>query len=360
MEFVGDIAALAGEWDALALRTDAPPFARPGWVRVWWVTFGRGELRIVTLRRNDELVAVLPLAYRHGLWHSCSNVHSPVFDGVSAEPEDLQVLLGAVLDQRGRGLILTELDSNGLVAAAARAVDGDKGRLVVLNRTSSPYVDQSQDWEEFEKSMSRSRRRNVRKRRRSLDELGEVTIEAVDGTGDVKAQFEEFVRLEGTGWKVDMGTAVRSQPATRTFYEEVVSWAAETNLLRLSFVRVEGRGIATSLMIDDGRHRYQLKVGFDDEYAQYYPGVLQNVEEIRHALEDGRTFEWGGEMNAVKGWLHNAQHTIEQLALFPPTPKGALARWAVTIRWAAYRRARESKLLVRARDALRKQRSRWF
>src|ERR687892_751567 len=72
--------AIADEWDALAMRVGATPFARPGWMRAWWTAFGRGDLCILTYRRGGQLRAVLPLARRRGLLHSCSNIHSPLFD----------------------------------------------------------------------------------------------------------------------------------------------------------------------------------------------------------------------------------------------------------------------------------------
>jgi hypothetical protein len=37
------IAPIAAEWDALAERTAAPPFARPGWFAAWGRAFGADE-----------------------------------------------------------------------------------------------------------------------------------------------------------------------------------------------------------------------------------------------------------------------------------------------------------------------------
>ncbi|HEY8639473.1 MAG TPA: GNAT family N-acetyltransferase [Solirubrobacterales bacterium] len=346
--------ALADEWDDLALRTGAAPFVRPGWIEAWWATFGRGELQILALRHKGDLACVLPLRRRRGLLRSCSNVHTPVFDAVSVGLEEVQVLLTAALDQ-SRGVILEGLDSDGMLAGSARELDDQRrSRLVVLDQMLSPYVDLSVSWETFEKSLSGSRRRNVRRRRKRLAELGEVTIDVFDGSADLEPYFEEFLRLEATGWKADLGTAVSSSVETTRFYHDVMAWAAEKKLLRLSFVRVGGRGVAVALLLDDGHRRHNLKVGFDDEYAPYYAGVLQNFEEIRRALEDGRTFEWGGAMNGVKEWLHNAEHSIEQLGLFPRSPRGTAAGWSIGLRQAVYRWARGSAPLRRARGSIRR------
>src|SRR5919106_421068 len=136
---------LADEWDDLALRTGAPPFARPGWIRAWWPAFGKGELCILTSRRDGELSAVLPLGRHRGALRSCSNVHSPLFDGVCADNESLQELLATALRE--------------------------------------------------------TRRQELRRRRRRLAEQGEINFEVLDGTGDLEACLEEFFRLEASGWK---------------------------------------------------------------------------------------------------------------------------------------------------------------
>jgi CelD/BcsL family acetyltransferase involved in cellulose biosynthesis len=354
VDVMREVATLSDEWDELAIRTGAPPFVRPGWIEAWWARFGQGELQVLALRRNGDLAAVLPLARRRGMLRSCSNVHTPVFDAVSPGLEDVRVLLEAALDA-SRGVILDRLYSDGMLAAVARQLgDESQSRLVVLDQMLTPYVDSSVSWEAFEKSLSGSRRRNVGRRRRRLAELGEVTIDTFDGTDDLEAHFEEFLRLEATSWKAELGTAVNSSPQTTRFYRDVIVWATEKKLLQLSFVRVGDRRVAVHLLIDDGRRRHQLKLGFDDEYGPYAPGVLHAFEEIRRALEDGRTFEWGGAMDPLKEWLHNAEHTIEQLGLFPRSPDGTLARWTVELRQAVYRRARGSTFMRRGRDAIRR------
>lgn len=346
---------LADEWDDLALRTGAAPFARPGWVRAWWSAFGRGELRILTSRRDGELSSVLPLARVRGGLRSCSNVHFPVFDGVCLEPEDLQILLTAALRESRQGLVLSQLDSEGqLVAATRQAADQNRCRLVVLDATASPFVDTTLSWEEFEQSLTKSRRNDVRRRRRRLAEQGEISHEITDGTEDLEAHLSEFFRLEGSGWKADKGTAIHLLPETRRFYEEIAAWAANRGLLRLSIMRLDGRPVAVEFTIDDGVRRYLLKMGYDPEYARYGPGLLLQLGEIRHALEDGRTYELGVGMNAIKEEMGSAQRTIEHVAVFPRSARGTLARRTVEARQAVYRKARGSTLLRRGRDAVRR------
>lgn len=351
---VASFEELADEWDDLALRTGAPPFARPGWIRAWWSAFGDGKPCILAARRDGQLSSVLPFARFRGGLRSCSNVHSPVFDGVSFGPEDLRMLLVAALRESRRGLILRHLDTEGQLSAAARLLGGeDRSRLVVLETVASPCVDPTMSWEAFEKGLTKSRRADVRRRRRRLAEEGEITVEIADGTTDLEAHVSEFVRLEGSGWKEEKGTAIHLLPEIQRFYEDVAAWAAKSGLLRLSFMRVSGRPVAVEYTIDDGARRFLLKIGYDPVYSRYAPGVLLELDEIRDALEDGRAFELGPGMNKVKGELMNAQRTMEHVAVFPRSARGAVARRTLETRQAVYQRARGSTLLRRARDTVR-------
>jgi CelD/BcsL family acetyltransferase involved in cellulose biosynthesis len=346
---------LADEWDELALRTGAPPFARPGWVRAWWSAFGKGEPCILTSRRDGELCAVLPLARHRGAMRTCSNIHSPLFDGISADIESLQALLTAGLRESRQGLIMGDLEAEGrLIAASRQLANQSRCRLTVLEEKTFRYIDPAMSWEEYEQSLRKSRRQELRRRRRRLSEQGEIDFEIVDGTRDLEACLEEFLRLESSGWKGDEGTAIRAMPKTQRFYEDVAAWAAENGLLRLSFMRVGDVYVAANLTIDDGVHRYPLKVGYDDQYSRYAPGLLHWLEEIERALDDGRTVELATGTEAFKEELQNAQRTIERVAVFPPSARGELARRTLEARQAAYRRARDSTLLRGARDTGRR------
>ena len=351
---VASIEELADEWEDLAVRTAAPPFARPGWIRAWWSAFGKGETYILTGRRDGELVSVLPLARYRGTLRSCSNVYSPVFDGVSAKPSDLQPLVSAAVRKSRRGLVLRHLDTEGWLSTALRLMAQEtRSRFVVLETIASPFVAPNLGWEEFEKTLTKSRRQTVRTTRRRLSEVGEIAVETTDGVENLEAHLDEFLRLEGSGWKVEQGTAVSLVSETESFYKNIAAWAAKNGLLRMSFMRVGGHQVAVEYQIDDGARRYLLKIGYDPEYARYGPGVLLQLAEVRTALEDGRTFELGPGLSKVKKELMNAQRTIEHVAVFPRSPRGVMARRTLETRQAVYQRARESTRLRRTRDRIR-------
>jgi CelD/BcsL family acetyltransferase involved in cellulose biosynthesis len=346
---------LETEWDDLAVRSGAPAFVRPGWIRAWRAAFGRGELLILTSRSAGDLRAVLPLIRTRGALRSCSNVHTPVFDGVCARRVDLVTILAVALAEGGGRLILSQLDRTGNLAAAARELgERERFRLAVLNTRVSPYVAPTVNWDDFERAMTSKRRKELRRTARRLSETGELEFETVDAPADLDRCLGEFFDLEGSGWKVDRGTALKLAPATHDFYEQVAGWAAGNGLLRLTFLRLDGMPLAVEFAIDDGKHRHVLKVGYRPEFSRFGPGVLLQFDEIRSALADRRAYELGAGVDAMKQEISNGERTIDQLAIFSRSPRGTAARWTFAARHAIYHRARRNRTLRRCRDAARR------
>ena len=62
-------------------------------------------------------------------------------------------------------------------------------------------------------------------------------LEVIDGSERLDESLRLAFELEGSGWKVEQGTAILSSPRTLRFYTEVGRWAAERGMLRLFFLR---------------------------------------------------------------------------------------------------------------------------
>ena len=101
---------LAGEWEDLAQRVGASPFLHPGWVRAWARHFASSPLEVLTVRRGQRLVALLPLLRRWGSIRSPTNFHSPEFAPLAEDP-------GAA------GLLFDRLFAWGLVPYPSGAMD---------------------------------------------------------------------------------------------------------------------------------------------------------------------------------------------------------------------------------------------
>ena len=311
IEVHDSVDAIAEEWEDLADRARAAPYLRPGWMGAWWRCFGRGRLVVIALRGADGLEAVMPLEARgRDLW-SLSNEETPRFGPVIAE-RGLEHKLGQALFARaGRSVRLGWLSAEDAASLAVAAVHGNYRTSTAL-AAATPFVALSGDWESFLAEMKPDRRRQLRRRRRRLEEMGEVTLDVRDGTEQLDRSLTEFIEIEGSGWKGEAGTAIRSQQALTSFYEEVIRWAAERGELRLAFLRVDGRAIAAHLYLQSFEVLYRFKSGYDEDWSKQAPGMLLTGAMLERSFDERLKlydFLGGGESHKLD-WQADARPLV--------------------------------------------------
>jgi CelD/BcsL family acetyltransferase involved in cellulose biosynthesis len=321
----GAVEGVRDEWDRLADRTGAAPFLRPGWIEAWWRAFGAGRLEVLREEENGRVRALLPVRRWHGALSSPSNSHSPRFGLLREDRDAGAALLDELFGRRPAQVSLGFLGALGpgleeLTEAAETA--GYRSLQRTLER--SPFVTVDGDWEGYERSLDGNVRRDLRRCRRRLEELGRVTLDVEHDT----ANLDEALAVESMGWKRTAGTAIVSAPRTAHFYTEVARWAAASGRLRLIFLRVDGRPVAFHLALEDDRTYFPLKGGFDPAFRAQSPGRLLIHATLERAFAVGlRRYEFLGGFDAYKlRWATEAYDRVLFQA-FAPSPVGR-ARWA--------------------------------
>jgi CelD/BcsL family acetyltransferase involved in cellulose biosynthesis len=322
---------LRKEWDLLADRTDAEPWLRPGWIAAWWRAFGRGSLSILVSRRGGRLTGVLPVRARAGMRVSPANWHTPAFAPLAENEWAHAELARALLEGWTTCVDLRFLppDDQGLrvCRAAARAT---RWRVVERTIRTSPYLDLRDGWDDYA-ATKRHALRDIRRRRRRLEERGEVILDVSDGGDALDALLDDGFRIEGSGWKSARGTAITSRPETDRFYRDVARWTAERGWLQLAFLRVDGRAVAFNLNVVAAGVHYHLKGGYDPQYARYSPGRLLHRELIERAFRHRlHRYEFLGAPDPWKLQWTTTTHDRRRLQAFPPTPAGLAAFAAIS------------------------------
>lgn len=320
----GDLASLAPEWEALADRVDAWPDQRPGWIESWWGAFGNeGALVLLEAREGGGLTGVLPLLASGDGLSAPANWETSRFGPVADSPESSRALAGALFARRPARVLLRFLDPADLppLEAAAR----EAGYLMAVRvMQRAPYLDLpgAGGWEELQRRLGKSHRSHLRRRRRRLEEQGEVRLDVEDGSRDLDRLLDEGFEIEGSGWKVEEGSAILSRPETVRLYKDAAAWAASRGFLRLAFLRVEGRCVAFDYCFEVGRSHYLVKTGFDRGFERLAPGNLLRYEMIRRAHGLGlHRYEFLGGLERYKlDWTDDAHDRLEVRA----HPRGVL------------------------------------
>ncbi len=322
------------DWDRLAVETGALPFVRPGWLRAAAAGFPRASpLSAVTLRREGELVGVLPVRA------DGRALRGPVVDEVAAcdlvaADRDAARLFGArLLAGPARQVDIGFAPAAGYVAAELAEVAEAHGRPVLLHpQRRQVTVDATGDWTEYERlHLGSDRRKGVARRWRRLREAGAAALEVHHGSGDpdrAAALAVEGFEVEARSWKSAERTAVLARPETATMYTEAVRWAAEAGILRMYLLRLDGRAIGFQLALHQGRTLYAVKVGYDADHARYAPGILTFHGMVRDAFADPDVDSVVvlGEDEGYKREFGHAVAEEVRLRVFAGDRRGLLAR----------------------------------
>jgi CelD/BcsL family acetyltransferase involved in cellulose biosynthesis len=322
---------LAAEWDALADRAGATPFARPGWVAMWAAAFAPRRLEVLAARRDGRLAGVLAVARGRGGTRAAANAHTPHFEILGEDPAVTRRLVDELYAQHPRSVTLAYLDPTapGWTAALA-GTRAARYRAVTRVVLRSPCVTVAGEHEAYLRARRRGFLADLRRRRRRLAECGAVTFESCAGGPRTGALLDELLMLEAAGWKAARGTAIAARGSTRRFYAGVAAWAAARGTLRLLVLRLDGRPLAALLGVQEDGVHYLLKGGFDPLYARYSPGQLVLAQEIERAFADGlRRVELGGGADPYKLQWADAVRELVGVAAFAPSAAGSLGWIAV-------------------------------
>jgi CelD/BcsL family acetyltransferase involved in cellulose biosynthesis len=318
VELEDEIGSLASEWEALADVVKASPFLRPGWFELWWRAFGTGQTCILTVRRQGNLVGVLPLL-RHGrMIASMANEHTPGFDLVANDDDAALELSTALLNLRPARVSLEYFEAEGAGLRSVREAAVAAGyRVVVRDWERPPFVDLDGDWESYEQSLAGKLRRDLARRARRLAGEGSVIFDVRDDAQQLDELLEEGFALEPSGWKASRGTAIVSRPETREFYTGLAQWAVKRGVLRLSFLRLDQRAIAFQLGLEDGGVYYFVKGGYDPEYSRFAPMKLLLRSMLENAFAKGlERFEFLGPPEPFKLEWTSTCHDLKRVELF--------------------------------------------
>lgn len=352
-------AALAAEWDRLAVAGGHSPFLRPGWVVAWADAFAGGRLAAVVVRRGRRLAGVLPVLAGGHRRTGC-RLRSPtngetVRHGMVAEDRRAasELLAGW---PAGAARLSASFVADGDPLAAALEAGAPPGLLTLREplRSSLWLPTEGDDYEAFERSrLSRSRRHNWERRERRLREQGTVRFEVHDGGERLEALLEEGFAVEAAGWKGAQGTAVLTRPDARRFYWGAARWAAGQGLLRLGFLRLDGRPVAFCFALRHGGTVAVPKTGFDPAFSYHAPGVLLVRRLLRSCFEDPTVtrFEFLGEAEDYKRVFTDHQEQQLRLEVLRDSPAGRARRAALGTGRRA-RRELASRLPIEVRERL--------
>jgi hypothetical protein len=192
---------------------------------------------------------------------------------------------------RGHGLELEGTWGDGptfeLIAQMAARGGGRQSRIdhqewnVHARSVLEPFADRAR----IEANLG-AQGRDLRRRRRRLEEQGAVSW-ALHRRGGIRApSVEAFLDLEHRGWKGETRTSLRSTPADEAFFREAVARFAEEERAVFTELLLDGEVIASTSNFLSGRAGFAFKIGWRPDLAKVSPGVLNEMEFLTRMYEE--------------------------------------------------------------------------
>ena len=290
-------------WQSLLEKNERRQvFATPEWNRVWWDEFGSGkELFVLSLLRGDEVTAIVPL-YRkeeegRRIFRFVGGIDLTDYLGPICEVEDRDEVADALVEWLGdTDIAWDEFDAHNmpvpfgfaefLVERADRA--GFSFRLD--QEETAAVLSLAPDWDSYLETLdSKERHELKRKRRRLAREHPDFHVRLATSDSlevDLATFFEMHRGAEGLkGHFMDPGVA--------TFFDRVARSFMKIGWLRLSFLEVGDRALASTFGFELDGALYLYNSAYDIDARRLSPGLLLVAHQIEAAIEAGlHTFDF--------------------------------------------------------------------
>jgi CelD/BcsL family acetyltransferase involved in cellulose biosynthesis len=346
--------ALRDGWDALAARFENP-LLEHDWFASCAAAFNRdGDLRVLTVNSGGAITGAAALV-------SESSSQSPrvTLLGTSKlyEPSgwlfDSHATLSELADRVVRlasPILLQRVPVDSPMYRVLAAQPWRRALIVARDTATSLGVPVRQSWEDYYAGLSTRITGNLRRLRKKAEQAhGSMSFTRLEpSAAEVDGLLEAFVSVEASGWKGRRGSALGSRPDLRDFFRRYCHRAAGRKRLRVATLKFGSTVAAMELAIEAYGRVWQLKIGFNDAVADYYPGLHLTEMCLKAAFE--RRLDAYEFLGSAEGWQERwrSEPRIYQIIAIYPTNATGIKSLCRDVADSVWRRAHTMRRPVAA------------
>ncbi|MDQ4095137.1 MAG: GNAT family N-acetyltransferase [Actinomycetota bacterium] len=287
------------EWRALFERDpNSHIFATPEWNRLWWEEFGAGnELFVLDVRRGSDPLAIVPL-YRteqdgRRILRFVGGIDLTDYLGAICTAEDRGYAARALLDWLIREEIeWDEFDAHnmpvpfGFGEALVDWSDRLGFEFTLDQEETSAILVLAADWDAYLARLGSKNRHELRRKRRRLGrDYPDVRFRTTTSE-TLERDLELFVDMH-RGAEGLKGHFMR--PEIATFFERIARDFQPRGWLRLDFMEIDERAVASTFGFQLGHTFYLYNSAYLPEVARLSPGLVLVSELVKNAIADDHT-----------------------------------------------------------------------
>lgn len=293
--------AIRSSWISLLPEDRWAFFVHPDWCRVVWESyFPNARIRFHVAYEGEHIVGILPTCHRRmnrfGLFLPVTDGfvggrgdYSVPVTGPRIRPHVVRCLIESALrDAHSSGtLVLANVPIETGVPEILEDILEEQELPYQCTKAPSPVLSLPASFEEFETSLKKKLRADLRRQSKRLEEvLGPLEFRVVTDRKEAEALLPSLFEMHDRRWLESGVPASFADARARTFYYRMVSDLWDQGL-HLSILSAGDRVAACHLgMIWSGYLLY-FKPTFDPELRNYSPGKLHLRLLLAHAIERG-------------------------------------------------------------------------
>jgi hypothetical protein len=246
------------------------------------------QLRAVWPYRRQRLRWGIPLRLAMGWMHGYGVFGVPLLDPI-APANALDALLQAMGRLGGPRAMLTYVPTSGpfadLLERSCRSQGLAQARFWAHSRAVfDPSTQGNNDRAQYLDRLSPRRKRRLR---HSAERLAPLKFESVRDVASLRAALDDYIALEGAGWKGRAGTALGDAPGEVALLHASVAAFGARGRVRIDRLRRDGTTLASAITYITGTRAWCLKISFAEAVARDSPGALLLQQMTQGLIADG-------------------------------------------------------------------------
>jgi CelD/BcsL family acetyltransferase involved in cellulose biosynthesis len=219
--------------------------------------------------------------------HPYGTLCTPLLDRDMAEDAAAQ-LLQAARNAGARALILREVSLDGTAMKAFDEVLRQEHlHPRVLQSHLRASLDATRDAGELlREALGTKKLKELRRQRHRLAQYGAIRFEVARRPEAVAAALETFLRLESSGWKGKRGTALLQDDGDASFIRRAAPALAANSQCEIVTLHADIMPVAAAIVLRHQDRAFYFKLGIDERFAKFSPGVQLTLGLTRHLCAD--------------------------------------------------------------------------
>jgi CelD/BcsL family acetyltransferase involved in cellulose biosynthesis len=183
-------------------------------------------------------------------------------------------------------------------------------------------------WSDYFQSRSTRFRKTLRNVENRIKRLGAIRVDCYKGERLSAGDLQKLFDLSASSWKSAQGIAITSNRLRMHFFEKIVRDREVRDSVQIWFLHANDAPIASEIQVVDGSTVYALRSDYDEQYAEYSPGVYLQSEILKSLFRDCyETYNFGIGLNEYKERWTDSQQAMMTFRLYNHSLYSRLLRY---------------------------------